>query len=417
MKKALTDSLLWRGLYFISSFIINILVARAFAASLSGWIYYISNNFYLILLLGSVSLDSGITYFAASKKIHPNRLAGFSALWPFVVWLFGGIVMGAGLLTGMVQTSDTLVFAAGSAYIFGISLLNFFTALFYADQNYATPNSWLAIINVLMAGLLLLYLNDIINLPQKTFLYIYFFQFVLQGVGLACIFFRSNNITVFVLPTPSELKPLFRFSVVALSANIAYYLIYRVDYLFVEAWCSPEELGNYVQVSKMGQLLLIIPTVISSAIYPQTAMGNHTAAKKLIRHISVLLVGLYILLAVGTWLWAHKLFIWVFGPSFNLMYYPFLLLLPGILCLSVHTLLAAWFGGRNHPGLNVVSTGCGLLVVLAGDWLFIKPGGIVAAALVSSAGYTVACGVGLLFFIRLNKRLSPAADLHTDTKR
>ena len=60
-----------------------------------------------------------------------------------------------------------------------------------------------------------------------------------------------------------------------MAANIVFFLVYRVDYLFVNASpvCTAADLGNYIQVSKLGQLLLIIPQIIASVIFPRTASG------------------------------------------------------------------------------------------------------------------------------------------------
>ena len=80
MRKALLDSFIWRGVYFITTLILNVCIARIYEASQSGWIYFISNNFYLVILLGGLSLDSSITYFSASNKVSQHKLAFFSLL-------------------------------------------------------------------------------------------------------------------------------------------------------------------------------------------------------------------------------------------------------------------------------------------------------------------------------------------------
>jgi Na+-driven multidrug efflux pump len=74
--------------------------------------------------------------------------------------------------------------------------------------------------------------------------------------------------------------------------------------------------------------------------------------------------------------------------------------LPGILFLSIHIIIAAYFGGNNKPFYNLISTGAGLIIVLVGDLLLIKHFGIAAAALVSSLGYFTAFIVSLTLFLR-----------------
>ncbi|MEJ7681191.1 MAG: oligosaccharide flippase family protein [Segetibacter sp.] len=76
------------------------------------------------------------------------------------------------------------------------------------------------------------------------------------------------------MPAFINIRLLIRYALVALAANVIFFLVYRVDYWFVKKYCTLQELGNYIQVSKLGQMLLIIPTIISSVVLPQTAGGG-----------------------------------------------------------------------------------------------------------------------------------------------
>lgn len=401
MRKALLDSFIWRGIYFITTLLLNVCIARIYEATQSGWIYFISNNFYLVVLIGGLSLDSSMTYFSASNQIAPNKLALVSIVWPFIVAVFS-IACTIFLINGHYITSDYLfLLVAGAAYTFGISLNNFFTSLFYAKQNFAVPNIFMSIINGIVIVLIPFFAKGFMGLNREQFLYIYFLQFILQGVGLSVLYLiLYSPVKTLQFPTKQEYKVLFKFASVALFANIAYYLINRVDYLFVEAWCSAKSLGNYVQVSKMGQLFLIIPSIISSAVYPLAAKGENVNMVKYILRMMTLFVLLYIFIIIASYLFSNGFFIWLFGETFDEMYMPFLVLLPGILFLSMHTIIAAFFGAKNKPSYNVISTGAGLVVVLAGDLLLIKKLGITGAALVSSLGYTTAFIVSLFLFMQ-----------------
>jgi hypothetical protein len=68
-------------MYFFSVLLINIGIARFFAAGESGQIFYIVNNLSFILLLVSLSLESGAAYFIASGRFEPAALARFCVIW------------------------------------------------------------------------------------------------------------------------------------------------------------------------------------------------------------------------------------------------------------------------------------------------------------------------------------------------
>src|SRR6202042_3662537 len=94
----------------------------------------------------------------------------------------------------------------------------------------------------------------------------------LQGVTTAMIFFFQNiSIPAVGFLSKAELRKLLRYSLFALASNIIFFLVYRVDYWFVKRFCSDNELGNYIQVSKIVQLFLILPLTIASIVFPYTA--------------------------------------------------------------------------------------------------------------------------------------------------
>ncbi len=402
MRKALMDSFLWRGIYFATTLLLNICIVRIYEASQSGWIYFISNNFYLVLLIGGLSLDSSVTYFSASKQISHSKLALFSLTWPLLVSFFSMLCTGFLIYNNYISSDYIFLLVAGAAYTLGISMTNFFTSLFYARHNFAMPNIYMSIVNICIIILIPFFAKGYWGLNKHQFLYIYFIQFIIQGVGLAFIYLKNcAPIQGLQYPNSDEYKKLFRFAFIALSANIAYYLIYRIDYLFVEAWCSAKSLGNYVQASKMGQFLLIFPSIISSTVYPHSAKENNPKLVKFILQMLNLFCVLYLFIFMVSYFVSHPLFVWIYGGTFDEMYLPFIILIPGILFLSMHTIMAAYFGGKNKPFYNVISTSIGLVVVVIGDLFLIKPFGIAGAAFVSTLGYTTSFCVSLYLFFKI----------------
>ena len=88
------------------------------------------------------------------------------------------------------------------------------------------------------------------------------------------------------------------------------------------------------------------------------------------------------------------------GATFDAMKLPFIILIPGIFSLSVLTLLAAYFSGKGKVKVNIQGTIIALVVVVVGDYLFVPRYGIIAAAAVSTVGYTVNLGYELYVFYK-----------------
>ena len=136
--------------------------------------------------------------------------------------------------------------------------------------------------------------------------------------------------------------------------------------------CTAADLGNYIQVSKLGQMLLIIPQIIGSVIFPRTASGfDRKELNASLMIIARLFSQLYLIILVVIVFAGHWLFTWLFGETFNEMQLPFIILIPGIFCLSVVNLLSAYFAGKGKVGVNVKSALLGLFVVVVLDYFFV----------------------------------------------
>jgi O-antigen/teichoic acid export membrane protein len=393
-EKLLQQSLIWRGFYFITLLMVNIVLSRYLHADGSGWIYYITNAFTFILLVSSLSIDSGYTYYAASNGIKHNKLAWFSIIWTFVI----GIIVAVSIAVYFGKIKNIPVKDWGAykmyavSYICGILLTNFFTVLFYAHKNFALPNIIMSLINILIVVIISwqAHKGQSIDLITRN----YFISFLVQGILLGMVFiFQYKSIQQIALPNMLELKKLFKYSLIALAGNVVFYFVYRIDYWFVRyntVSCTPEDLGNYIQASKLGQLLLVVPQIMASAIFPQTASGTlrNDVNKSIIVlfriFIVVFLAAIVVISMVGNWLIPF-----VFGVTFNNVTIPLLLLLPGIFGIAVLVLLSAYFSGKGKVRINVEGALIALIVVIIGDIIFIPKYGIYAAAIVSTIGYLV----------------------------
>ena len=131
--------LLWRGLYFISVFMLNIFIARYFAAENSGQIFYIINNLALVLLVVSLCLESGAAFYISAGSVQPEAVAKLCLVWA----LGASIVAIAGWWLTLFLTASPFIinpgfFLASFLFILGVLFTSFFTALFYAKKQVQT---------------------------------------------------------------------------------------------------------------------------------------------------------------------------------------------------------------------------------------------------------------------------------------
>jgi O-antigen/teichoic acid export membrane protein len=390
MKKTSTlvlTHILWRGLYFFSVLLINIIIGRFFGAEKSGQIFFIVNNLALILLIASASLESGCAYYVASGSVKSSQISRFCLVWAILASLFALAIWFLLVYYSHPAFLNNYGFLPASfLFILGVLMTSFFTALFNAKKQFGPPNKILFLINILLIILLFTGRND--TIVRTYFLQIYFTCFFLQGLIMMLIYFSRESFQgVSLWPNNPVLKNILRYSLTALTANLIYFLVNRIDYWFVQYYCSPNDLGNYIQASKLAQMLLIIPGIVGATLFSIfTSQGKSTSVSELATAIRILLWfngGICVLVICFGW-YIIPLF---FGTSFNKMYYLFVLLVPGILCVTMNYPIASWFSSNKKIGTNIRGSLLAVIVICCGDFIALPLFGVRAASVVSSAGF------------------------------
>ncbi len=390
VSKQLKQSIIWRGFYFITLLLVNIVISRVLKAEGAGIIFYLSNIFSFGVLIFSANLDGGFTYFASSKTISLNKLASLAILWTALMSIIAIVLLPNYFRFFDVELLSTYksISSYGIYYILGILLINFFTALFYSKGNFFLPNSILGLSNLLLIGLI--YFGVFTGSNFEQIMHDYFQFLILQGVLLLVAFYWHYKIIPKIdLPNSSEFKELLKYSSISLLGNFLFFFVYRIDYFFVKEWCiNSGDLGNYIQASKLSQMLLIVPQILASSIFPQLASGENNkqivhSILKLFRIFSIVFCFLFIIIfAFGQWI-----FPLVFGNSFSTMYTPMLILIPGIFCLCCSTLLSAYFSGKKQNQINLYAAAFALSIMIILT-IFLKSNySILIAASISSVTY------------------------------
>ena len=393
LKKLLTQGIIWRSFYFFSVLLVNVFLSRYLRAAATGNLYLITIIFSFLQAVLSLGGESGITYFASARIIERNKLITLTAIWSIVA----GIIM-CGLVylyflfaDGGNQPAVSWYCVYGFIYVFGLSLANYGSVIYYTRENYFLPNFLLSVVNIVF----------IFFIPGKTTphntiqtdwtIFLYFTTFAVGGL-LVYIFYiiQHKHESALGFPRRNVFSQLLKYSFTALGANAIFFLVYRIDYLFVNysPVCTAADLGNYIQVSKIGQLMLTVPQIIAVVVFPTTASGaDENKLNNAIMVMARIFSQLFLLVFVGVAIFGKHFFTIVFGESFNKMQLPMLILIPGIFSLSVVALLSAYFSGKGKIKINLYAAITGLVVMVTGDFIFVPHYGIIAAAIISTVSY------------------------------
>ncbi len=394
-KKLLAQSITWRGLYFLSVLLVTVYVSRYMQAAGTGSLFFITIIFSFTQVALSLGMESGITYFASGNIIPRNQLTGIIAVWSIAAGaLMFALLKVFFLVDDSVPDNQYLPYCIyGFCFISGMSLMNYTTVLFYTKEDYFLPNIIPSIINFLFV----LFIPGKGTAQTATSIewvtYAFFGVYLVQGIVIYLFYvLRNRSPKTISFPPVPVLKKFIGYSVTALAANVIFFLVYRVDYLFVKASpvCDNASLGNYIQVAKLGQMLLIVPQIIASVVFPKTAGGiEREHMNKSIMVIARLLSQVFLAFFLVVLVFGQYIFVTVFGESFNQMRVPMLLLIPGIFAVSVLSLLSAYFSGKGNLKVNVTGAILALVVMVVCDWIFVPHYGIIAAAAISTLSYCV----------------------------
>ena len=398
LDKLLRQSLIWRGFYFITNVFLNIVLSRVLLAVSFGNLFYWVNMLSLLTLVMGLSLESSFTYFVSAKKIKTETAALIGCIWLLAIVIPLGIFqyfIFSNKVSLHIASMQLVVLAI--FFVIGNLLMNYFSALLNAYQNFWIPGILGGMVNLITVFLICYYKTDLHQL-----VIVFFSSFFLQGFlcFLSFVFYYKVKLFSSAISMTS-VHTIFRFAITATGANIIFFLLYRIDYWFVEKNCSALALGNYIQASKMGQLCLVIPQMLAAAVFPATSSGKDKEILQLsLISIMRILLKVFAVLFLLFLFSGTYIFTFIFGKDFIQANPPFLLLLPGILCLAGLSIMSAYFGGNNRVVVNLKGAIIGLIIVITGSiacWQFYS---IRIAAIISSLGY----GANFLYAILIFRK-------------
>ncbi len=409
-KRALQHTIAWKSLNTVLAFCINLLLVRIFGAAESGDFFYALTLLAFVTLVASWSLESGITYHGSNDPENIPAITIFLVPWlilqSFIIWWV--------LTNGAIDLDPRFSWL----FIFTNLIITYVSALFYARKWVFAVNIIACISNAFVLVLLLVNYFKVFDFAQvdngsdiagnpslwagdrhRGAMIIYFAGFVLQALMLVIVLLSRLRLRWAVVQwDPALMKKIFVYSSIAFASNLLFFLVTRIDYYFVQRFCDEVALSNYVQVSKIGQVLVLLPTMMAAVVFPYSSGGDQEnyleKLQLLCRGITMLFIPI-VIIAAACGFWA---FPWLFGDSFQQMYVASLWYLPGFYCLSLIILLTSYLLGKSMLKADLLASLVALVIVVGCDLLWIPTWGINGAAAASSTAYFSCLCVLLLIF-------------------
>jgi O-antigen/teichoic acid export membrane protein len=389
-----------RLLMTANSVVAGIIVARWLGAEGLGQLGVINVSVAMIVQLGSFGLPSANTYFIAKDQSRLLPVALNSLLFALLIGsalAFGltvtarlrpewfGFISPELIRIAAISIPFQLITLIGLNIFLAVGDVRRFNVLDLSGQSFILINALIAVL-VLNAGLVtLVTLNTVTSVVVGLVIAA---LVALHGANIKDESRWRLDLTLLGRMISYGLK--FHISILAAA------LMFRADLLLVNHFHGASEAGVYIVSSQVGLMLMMLPGVIATLLFPritaeQDVLGKITA--RVTRHTAFVMLFICMIAVPVSFLLPL-----LYGQAFSDVTVQLLILLPGVYLVGVQSVLAQHFNAIGLPpavpGFWVIT----LLVHVALLFVLVPPLAGRGAALASMLSYVMIFVLMLLYF-------------------
>ncbi len=377
----------------------GVIVARWLGAASLGILASLNVLSMLSITFGSIGLSSALTYLVARDRPRMKAVMTNAVTFALVVGnlLAFGIIALTFVKPGLFGEIPTqLVTIAALAIPFQLLTL-FCLAAFLGLGDLKRYN----LLDLLAQAVL--FVNPLIFLG-------------LFGMGLSALV-SANTVTIailslLVLPvlfssSKAEHAAGFRFDKRLMAEMLRYgskfyvamvcgVIILRADLLLVNYFRSAAEAGVYAVASQVGTLMMMVPGVISTVLFPRVTEARHTSADmtcRVTRFMSLIMLAVCLAVILPAFLLPV-----LYGEAFADVPFLVLILLPGVYFLGIETVQVQYFSSLGLPKAIPFFWLVTMVVNAMLNLIFVPLYGAYAAAAFSSISYTMIFVLVAIYF-------------------
>jgi O-antigen/teichoic acid export membrane protein len=174
----------------------------------------------------------------------------------------------------------------------------------------------------------------------------------------------------------------------------------RLDVAMLPAFVTATNVGLYSVATNVSLIVYQLSNTFAGLVIPAAARDTARAAPKVIGSLWASLV-VAAALAIGLAVLARPLLGVVYGNDFRDAAEPLLLILPGAVLFAGSSIIGAGIYAAGRPFTATLTQVLGMVVTVVGLFVFLRTGGITAAALVSTASYATVFFAALIAYQRV----------------
>ncbi len=375
------------GLAFLS----NIFMARWLGPAQLGLLYVVNLIPAYADKLGRIgSFDDSAVYYINNKKYPPSDVAGhlfvvsfLLSLLPAILFLFFGDIFRATFVKEA-SIPDFYLWTAILTLPFTFLTLSSFKILLtqFEVRSYS-------IVQVLKPAVFLVLISIFWGLGWNLYgIVLSSFVASVLACAFALYFLRRETPLHFRLRS-SMFGDLFSYGWKIYFTSTLIYLHQQADLAIVAYFLTFKEVGYYGLVAGLAQILWKIPNSVSVLYFPKISAEKTFDAVQLTASICRLTFAVLFVCALGVGLLAGPIIHLFYGEAYQPVIEPLLAILLGVVMMGPAKVLHQHFIGQGHPRAAFRAALVAASANIALDLFFVPRAGIVGAALVSSATYSL----------------------------
>lgn len=410
MKLFKTSAILFSGSISVaaSSLVLGIFTARYLGPESRGTLYLIIQ----IITIGSLILAGGLgpayQYYLSNETFSRSQifshLASQSCLTVLILGIF--ISIGGPLfhLVGIENLTGNMIYVIACGIFFNVIVIYINSIL----MTYEKGVSSLTLLNIgssltntalFVACTLILYADIDIALIA------YFVGLLIRMIPGIYIAIRGIRFRI-IFNWRTMSHRLFKYGAASFLFNLAVVMVFRTETFILNSLVGLEELGKYAVAVTLGEMVLILPSTIGTALFAGFPTLDAKAQVELLRKAcrSVIAITGTICIVLATL--SSLLITTLVGEEYIGAIAPFRAILPGLVAMATAYVFANYFAGTGRPLIGAAVFGIGLLVKIGLTFIIAPQYGILGAALASSIAYI---SIAFVFYLVVHQRLKLTA--------
>jgi O-antigen/teichoic acid export membrane protein len=386
------------GLTLVANLVTGIVSARALGPSGRGVFIALSTVTQLAGLLFAMGVAQSLSYYIARRPEDGPRLL---TTWTLMLVPLIALAIAIGeLLLPVIFSGDQEAIDLGRWFMFSIVLvvgleLNY--GLLLGMQDFFVYNSLrFAQAALIAVAFVVLWIGDELTI-ESALIGAVVGSSIAMGAGLA-----RSVVKVGVGPLDPRLGVTsLWYGVRGQGSTVATNVTARLDVAMLPAFVSNANVGLYSVAANLSLIVHQLSNTFAGLVLPAAAASEAERSRaKVVGSLWASLAVAAVLAAILA-LFARPLIGLVYGDSFRDAAEPLLLLLPGVVLFAGSSILAAGIAAAGRPFTATFAQLLGMAVTVVGLFVFLRSGGITAAALVSTVSYATVFAAMLYAYKRV----------------